>query len=233
MSQLSEPTPPVQSATGDLQPAELRASNADRERVANALHEAAAEGRISLDELDVRLNQVYAAKTYAELQPLTRDLPALGTAHQWTPEASPPPVVPVLPPSSQGVAIMSSFKRAGQWTVPEKFECFAFWGGGVVDLREAVFTSSTVTIRAAAIMGGIEIIAPEFATVHVTGLGIMGGFDDSATAQGAPGAPVIIVTGFAFWGGVSVKRRATKAEVERRRLERKRLKAERRTHDDD
>lgn len=227
MSQLSEPTPPVQPPTG-----ELRASNADRERVAVALHEAAAEGRLDLDELDARLSQVYAAKTYAELRPLTRDLPALGTAHQWTPEPSPPPT-PVLPPSRVGVAVMSSFKRAGHWTVPEKFECLAFWGGGVVDLREAVFTTKKVTIRAMAIMGGIEIIAPESATVHVTGLGLMGGFDHGATAQGAPGAPVIVVTGFAFWGGISVKRRPTKAEAERRRLERKRLKAERKAQRDD
>ncbi|TQS44402.1 DUF1707 SHOCT-like domain-containing protein [Cryptosporangium phraense] len=224
MSQLSEPTPPVPAATG-----ELRASNADRERVANALHEAAAEGRIDLNELDVRLNQVYGAKTYAELQPLTQDLPALGTAHQWAPAQ---PQAPVLPPSRQGVAIMSSFKRAGNWTVPDKFECFAFWGGGVIDLREAIFTSQTVTIRAVAIMGGIDVIAPEFATVHVSGVGVMGGFNDAATYQGAPGAPIIIVTGFAFWGGVSVKRRATRAEIERRRLERKRLKAERKAQDD-
>jgi hypothetical protein len=49
----------------------------------------------------------------------------------------------------------------------------------------------------------------------------MGGFDHSQSGTGQPNAPRVVVTGFAFWGGVSVERKVTKAE-------RKRLKAERR-----
>src|SRR2546423_13838565 len=64
---------------------ELRASNADRERVAEILRTAAAEGRIDLDELDERLGAVYAARTYADLVPLTRDLPV--AAHPAPPMA--------------------------------------------------------------------------------------------------------------------------------------------------
>lgn len=212
--------------------AEIRASNADRERVAAALHEAATEGRIDLNELDARLAEVYTARTYGELLPLTRDIPAPRAEFTPAPTTYAPPQhqqAPsgvVLPPSKWAVAIMSGFKRAGPWTVPTKFACLAFWGGGTVDLREAVFTETTVTINAVAIMGGIDVIVPENATVHVNGIGIMGGFDDNATGPGIPGAPVIIVNGVAFWGGVDVKRRPTKAEAERRRLERKRLKAE-------
>ncbi|SHN42768.1 DUF1707 SHOCT-like domain-containing protein [Cryptosporangium aurantiacum] len=224
MATLPEPTSPGHPETGVL-----RASNADRERVAAALHEAAAEGRIDLNELDARLAQVYSARTYAELQPLTVDLPA--PRAEFVP-APPEPHGLVLPPSRSAVAIMSGFKRSGRWTVTSKFECLAFWGGGTIDLRDAVFTEGTVTIRAVAIMGGIDVIAPENATVHVTGLGIMGGFDHGASAVGTPGAPMIVVTGFAFWGGVSVKRRPSKAEAERRRLERKRLKAEKKAQDE-
>ncbi|WP_344651819.1 DUF1707 SHOCT-like domain-containing protein [Cryptosporangium japonicum] len=215
------------SGPGAPERAEMRASNTDRERVAAALHEAATEGRIDLHELDARLAQVYSARTYGELIPLTRDIPM--PRAEFTPEpATFTPGHPVLPPSTWAAAVMSGFKRTGPWTVPEKFECIAFWGGGEVDLREAVFTSATVTIRAVAIMGGIDITVPENATVHVNGVGIMGGFDDNATGPGAPGAPVIIVTGLSFWGGVDVKRKPPKAEIERRRLERKRLKAEKR-----
>ncbi|GAA3397580.1 DUF1707 SHOCT-like domain-containing protein [Cryptosporangium minutisporangium] len=234
MATLPEPSPlpdslPEPVPSGLPVAGELRASNADRERVAAALHEAAAEGRIDLDELDGRLAQVYAARTYAELQPLTRDLPAARA--EFVP-APPQSHGVTLPPSKSAVAIMSGFKRSGRWTVPRKFECLAFWGGGTVDLREAVFTEGTVTIRAVAIMAGIDVIVPENATVQVTGLGIMGGFDDRASGPGDPGAPVIVVTGLAFWAGVGVKRRPTKAEAERRRLERKRLKAEKRAHDE-
>jgi hypothetical protein len=55
---------------------ELRASDADRDRVAERLRAAAGEGRLSADELEERLEQAFAARTEAELAPLTVDLPA-------------------------------------------------------------------------------------------------------------------------------------------------------------
>ncbi|MGE5286473.1 MAG: DUF1707 and DUF4190 domain-containing protein [Micromonosporaceae bacterium] len=54
----------------------LRASNADRERSVDVLKAAFAEGRLTKDEFDERVEQVHAARTYAELGALTRDLPA-------------------------------------------------------------------------------------------------------------------------------------------------------------
>jgi hypothetical protein len=53
-----------------------RASDADREAVAERLRTAAAEGRLDPDELDERLGAAYGAKTVGDLVPLTRDLPA-------------------------------------------------------------------------------------------------------------------------------------------------------------
>ncbi|HEY0573137.1 MAG TPA: DUF1707 domain-containing protein [Pseudonocardia sp.] len=54
---------------------ELRAADVDRERVAERLSRAHAEGRIDLVEFDERVAAAYAARTYAELTPLTADLP--------------------------------------------------------------------------------------------------------------------------------------------------------------
>jgi len=45
------------------------------ERVAKILHDAMAEGRLTVSELEERLDKVYAAKTFGELEPLLRDLP--------------------------------------------------------------------------------------------------------------------------------------------------------------
>jgi hypothetical protein len=53
----------------------LRASDADREAVAELLREAHAEGRLDYEELDERLTKTYAARTHAELDRLTADLP--------------------------------------------------------------------------------------------------------------------------------------------------------------
>lgn len=59
---------------------QLRASDADRDLAAQMLRQAAVDGRLTLDELDQRLEATYAAKTHAELEKLTEDLPAAGVA---------------------------------------------------------------------------------------------------------------------------------------------------------
>ena len=202
--------------------AELRASDADRDRVAEVLRDAAGEGRLTLEELQQRLNAVYSARTYAELEPITRDLPVPdGTVAPPVPAHRATAPVAGAPSWRTGIGIMAGFQRLGVWTVPRTFTAFTFWGGGKIDLREARFAAEEVRIRAFAIMGGIEVIAPDDLTVHVKGLPIMGGFDPSASGPGAPGAPRVTVSGFSFWGGVAVRRKArrthgTKEQKERR-----------------
>jgi hypothetical protein len=64
----------------------MRASDADREKVAQLLRDSASDGRLDMDELDERLDKVYAARTFGELRALTRDLPV----------AAPAPSAPVV-----------------------------------------------------------------------------------------------------------------------------------------
>jgi uncharacterized protein DUF1707 len=59
--------------------AQLRASDADRERTVAALRHHASVGRLSVDELAERSEQAYAAATVAELAGLQADLPSLAT----------------------------------------------------------------------------------------------------------------------------------------------------------
>jgi hypothetical protein len=56
----------------------LRASDADRERVAEALRRHHVDGRLDTDELQERLGACYAARTVGELEPLLADLPGAG-----------------------------------------------------------------------------------------------------------------------------------------------------------
>lgn len=184
----------------------LRASDADRERVVEVLRQAAGDGRLSIDELDERISAVYAAKTYAELEPVIRDLPVSGPASGTT--AIPSVSVPAKAHTSHlAVGILGGFERRGAWAVPANFTAVAIMGGGTVDLRDAQFTTGQVTISALAIMGGVEIIVPDDAEVHSTGIGIMGGFGGRARGPGRPDGPKIIVRGFALMGGVDVKRK--------------------------
>src|SRR5215472_1382349 len=54
----------------------LRASRADRERVIELLKVAFVQGRLTQDELDTRVGQALASRTYADLADLTGDIPA-------------------------------------------------------------------------------------------------------------------------------------------------------------
>ena len=66
----------------------LRASHADRERVVDTLKEAFVQGRLTKDEFDSRVAHALAARTYADLAPLSTDLPA-------TPPVARPPGRPI------------------------------------------------------------------------------------------------------------------------------------------
>ena len=73
----------------------LRASDADRDRVADALREHYAAGRLSADELDERLTTALNARTLGELNGVLTDLPVQGRVLQpgsWRPPQSAPPV---------------------------------------------------------------------------------------------------------------------------------------------
>jgi DUF1707 SHOCT-like domain/Cell wall-active antibiotics response LiaF, C-terminal len=209
-------------------PRHLRASDADRERVANVLREAAGDGRLTMAELDERLDAVYAAKTYAELEPITHDLPATGA--EYMPAVSPgagadPARFGAQATSAGAVAILGGFSRKGDWVVPKTFNAFMFMGGGEIDMRDARFEDREVSIHIVAIMGGCEITVPEDATVRVTGVGIMGAFEHTVSGAEAPGGPLITVTGLAFMGGVEVKRRPTTEaarDMRQRRLDARR-----------
>jgi hypothetical protein len=55
---------------------QLRAADADRDRVAGILGVAFTEGRLSKDEYDARLGAALSARTYADLDQVVTDLPA-------------------------------------------------------------------------------------------------------------------------------------------------------------
>lgn len=213
----------------------MRASDAERERIAEVLRDAVAEGRLDMEEFEERLEAAYTARTHAQLEPLVRDLPAPGAA--TAPE--PPPAdapgglaardgwagrIGGAPTSKMGVAIMGGFQRKGTWTAPRAFTAVALMGGGEIDLREARFEGREIVIRCFAFMGGIEVIVPPDLETHVSGIGIMGGFDHGGSADGDPTGPRVTITGLAVFGGVDVQRKLRKEEQKRLKAERRREK---------
>lgn len=206
---------------------EMRASDADRDRVAARLREALAEGRLTPDEHSERLDAVYNSKTLGELAPLLRDLPETPDSADL-PLDSPRPVygrervVDAAPDGHFSLALMGAAERSGHWTASRTYQALAVMGGIKLDLREARFTSRETTIVANALMGGIEIIVPDDIEVRVNGIGVMGAYEVKGGAPNSvvePGAPVVRVVGVALMGGVEVIRRRRKHQKDRRNRE--------------
>ena len=219
----------MSQSPADPDPASLRASDKDRESAAEVLREAAGEGRLSMTELDERLDAVYEAKTYAELEPIIRDLPHRviapdAAAVQASPPASAVERSGAKPASGSAIAVMSGFSRKGDWVVPANFTAVVVMGGGELDLRDAKFSAPVVNIHATAIMGAIAIYVPDDAEVQVTGVGLLGVFEHGPTGAGRPGGPKIHIGGVAFWGAVDVRRKPYESKGARKRRE---LQAER------
>ena len=61
---------------------QLRTSQADREQAIDVLKAAFVQGRLTKDEFSLRVGQVFASRTYADLDALTADIPGWVTAAQ-------------------------------------------------------------------------------------------------------------------------------------------------------
>jgi len=184
--------------SGELEePDQLRISDSDRHRVAEHLREAAGDGRIDLDELDERLAATYAARTYADLVPITRDLPSR-------------PDYPAAPKRQRHFAILSGVDRKGVWVVPERMTVVALMGGANLDLRHATFAAPEVVLTVNAILGGASVIVGPHTNVVIEGTGILGGYSGPSglvAAQLDETSPTVRIRGLAIFGGVSVERK--------------------------
>jgi hypothetical protein len=209
--------PSNQPAGQPFDPTRLRISDKERHAVAEVLREAAGEGRLDLAELDERLEAAYAAKTYADLVPITSDLPT-----PYRPQPAPgqhvqprqpvPPSVP-LPTYSGSVAVMAETRRSGVWLAGESHAAFAFMGSVVIDLRLARFSSRELVVNASAVMGSVEVIVNQHTHVLVDGFGVMGSYAEGRSKvplEAGPHSPVVRLRGIAFMGSVEVRRKAVR-----------------------
>ncbi|THA29290.1 DUF1707 domain-containing protein [Streptomyces sp. A1277] len=171
--------------------ARIRASDADREAVVERLREAAAEGRIDLDELDARLNLALTAKTYGDLAPLTDDL------------------VPVVPDAGEPLTLrggMHGVRREGGWKVPPRLLVQAGMGGARLDFSRAECRLREVELEVDAQMGGVRIVVPEGWAVDTDALDPgLGGVKDRTSGERLPGAPLLRITGTCGMGGVRLR----------------------------
>ncbi|QKW11114.1 DUF1707 and DUF2154 domain-containing protein [Streptomyces sp. NA04227] len=191
----------------------MRASDADRDRVADILREALAEGRLTPEEHAERIEAVYDAKTEGELAPLVRDLPgAYDGAGASGPGAYPMPVagrpVPGTIPAEADenlVAVFSGSVRKGRWRVGRRTHAYAIFGSVEIDLSEAVFEYPQVVIKAVSVFGSVEVRVPENISLRGSGGGVLGNFEVDTLDSTEPDAPVVYIEGISVLGNIEAK----------------------------
>ncbi|AWI30741.1 DUF1707 domain-containing protein [Streptomyces tirandamycinicus] len=197
------PQRPVASAAPADPAAAIRASDADRDRTADILREALAEGRLDAEEHAERIDAVYRAKTVGELEPIVRDLP-VGRSPRREP-ASYDDGPGAAGPAENLVAVFSSSTRKGRWRVGARTQAFSLFGNIEIDLTEAMFGQRLTVINATSIFGNVEVRVPENISLRGSGTGVFGNFEVVTLEAADPEAPVVVVNGYSVFGNVEAK----------------------------
>ncbi|MGH3587041.1 MAG: DUF1707 SHOCT-like domain-containing protein [Pseudonocardia sp.] len=182
----------------------IRISDSDRERAAQRLHQALAEGRITVSELEERLAVVYAARYEADLRPPLADLPGADVAV--------PPAAALAAPSDAAPVVlragMSTIKRSGMWDVPSRLRLQSAMGSVVLDFCDTVLPHPVIDIEVDLGAGSAKLLVPDESTANVDDvIASMGTVKSSVPSVQRPGVPHFVVHGRAGMGSVTVRRR--------------------------
>src|SRR6516225_11819373 len=129
-------------------PRDLRASDADRDRVLAMLGDAMSDGRLTADEHAERVQRAIAARTLGELAELTADL-AVSSAQ------------PVRLDGGKVIAgIFGPARRDGRWVVPENLSVTAMFGEVEIDFTQAILQVSRVQLYATVLGGELAVRTP-------------------------------------------------------------------------
>jgi len=174
-------------------PRDLRASDADRDRVLAMLGEAMSDGRLTQEEHAERVQRAFSARTLGELAALTADLAV-------------PSAQPVRLDGGRTITgIFGPARRDGRWVVPENLTVTAMFGEVEVDFRQAILQASRVQVYATVFGGRLRLIVPDGVSVIVSGHMVLGRKRGSTPQPAGPGAPVIEVKALVLGGELTVR----------------------------
>ncbi len=191
-------------------PDTMRASDADRNLVADLLTAAYSEGRITRDELDERLTAAMSARTFADLAPVTADL-VPGSVEGRAVGALGTPAAPSIdrehasPGTDTTIAVFGGTDRRGPWRARRRLTSLTLFGGTQLDFRDATFESDVCEVSILCLFGGVEVLVPEGVAVRNECIAVFGGTDIKHTSPPRPGAPTLVLRGFVAFGGVEAK----------------------------
>ena len=174
-------------------PRDLRASDADRDRVLALLAEAMSDGRLTPDEHAERVQRACTARTLGELADLTTDLV----------------VASAQPVRLDGGRVISGIfgpaKRDGRWVVPEVLTVNAMFGEVEVDVTQAILQARHVQLHATVIGARLVLIVPDGVSVVVNTPMVLGRRRGSTPVPAGAETPVIEVKGLVLGGEIIVR----------------------------
>ena len=174
-------------------PRDLRASDADRDRVLALLGEAMSDGRLTADEHAERVQRAFSARTLGELAELTADLAV-------------PSAQPVRLDGGRVISgIFGPARRDGRWVVPENLTVTAMFGEVEVDFTQAILQASRVQLYATVFGGRLRLIVPDGVSVIVSGHMVLGRRRGGTAPPAGPGTPVIEVKALVLGGELTVR----------------------------
>jgi hypothetical protein len=189
-----------EEAGGEEPAAGIRVSDAERDAAVERLSAATGDGRLTLEEFSQRMELATAARTRADLEPLTADLPAAAVpaGHAVATGASSPP--------SWHISPIGGFKVDGPWRMDRHVIVGALVGGAKLDLSQAQLAAPEVTLTKVSLVGGTRIWVPPGIRVELSGFSLIGGTKIEAGPEPGPGAPTIRIRSFALVGGIRIHR---------------------------
>ncbi|MBO4239262.1 MULTISPECIES: DUF1707 SHOCT-like domain-containing protein [Pseudonocardia] len=200
-----------------------RVGDGERRAVDARLQRAHGEGRLSLPEYEERSAKAWAARTRADLEPLTRDLPA-DTAGAPTAAVEQAPTTALPARARTGEFAAAAGRRAGGILATAALVVAAVWGGSqVLPLTDGVtvFGSRTIGVQAdtprvggVLLFGSVEVVVPEGTRADVSGFTVFGS-TDCPTACAAPGDRTVDVHVVGAFGSVKVLTPAEAATQDR------------------
>jgi uncharacterized protein DUF1707 len=191
---------------------ELRVGDRERDLVTSALQEALAAGRITLDELDTRLDRVLRARTFGDLDPLVADLmvepPSTGLGQPEPRPGRPLAVASGASPDNRLVlnAGWSGLTRSGRWDLPPFLRLDAGKNRLRVDCLRATPLADVIDIQVVPSVGVVTILIPEPWAANTNQLGSSWGLARSkVSAKPEAGAPLLVLHGSVGWGRLTIR----------------------------
>ena len=170
----------------------MRVSDDDRNATIDILQDAAGRGFLTIDELETRIESASAAKTRAELTPLTADLPAVGSAVSTAP--------------ARVAATLSKTRREGYWEVPGRIDVGVTLGKIVLDFTQAKLTTPVVEVDVTGMLSSIDVIVPAGMRVDVSALHTPLGKSQVSGARPTEDGPLVRFVGTLRMGTLKARR---------------------------